>query len=323
MGHLPAFCLYGAETVDYRMMVFDEVRTQYKTYLATHNLSNNTISTACTDAFYLWRKIDKETFWRVLESDNFETDARVALLDALRDNSKGNIDSLINNYMAQLRRFRRFLDWKSETTISVISRESGQRNIHTVEVPRPSPEQVRDYLSRWDELENYHLQERALDKLFLQLCPENKTIEDILLKSATLNDFYSTNIYSIFPVAKHIFNLNIDDRLLMGDLTLVDDLQNVNISGKEYHFYSFASKYCSHHNERDYPIYDNYVDKVLCFFQKKDRFAQFSKVDLKEYRKFKDILITFQSYYDLNQFSLKEVDKYIWQLGKKHFPRSY
>lgn len=95
------------------MMVFDEVRTQYKTYLVTHNLSNNTISTACTDAFYLWRKIDKETFWRVLESDNFETDARVALLDALRDNSKGNIDSLINNYMAHLRRFRRFLDLKS------------------------------------------------------------------------------------------------------------------------------------------------------------------------------------------------------------------
>ena len=308
--------------MNYKTMDFDEVRVQYKNYLTTHNLSNNTISTACTDTFYLWRKVDKDTFWRVLESDNFETDARVALLDALRDNSKGNIDSLINNYMAYLRRFRRFLDLEPETTTSVISREYGQRIIHTVEVPRPSPEQVMDYLSRWDELENYHLQERALDKLFHQLCPENKTIEDILLKAATLNDFYSTNIFSIFPVAKRILDLNIDSRLLIGDPKLVDDLKKVNISGKERNFYSFASKYCSHHNEKDYPIYDSYVDKVLRYFRK-DNFAQFSDNDLKEYEKFKDILVTFQSYYGLNQFSLKEVDKYIWQLGKKHFPKSY
>ncbi len=33
-------------------------------------------------------------------------------------------------------------------------------------VPNPSSEQVEYYLQAWDELENYHLQEDALDKLF-------------------------------------------------------------------------------------------------------------------------------------------------------------
>ena len=45
---------------------------------------------------------------------------------------------------------------------------------------------------------------------FFDLIPENKQIEDILIKCSTLNDFYSTNIFSIFPVAKHILQLDID-----------------------------------------------------------------------------------------------------------------
>ena len=114
-------------------------------------------------------------------------------------------------------------------------------------VPHPSSEQVEHYLRAWDELENYHLQEDALDKLFFTLCPENSDMSDILLKVAALNDFYSTNIFSVYPVAKHILSLNIDDRLMTGDVALVSDIQKVTINGVEKNFYSFATKYCSHH----------------------------------------------------------------------------
>ena len=302
------------DVVDYKAMNFDDLRAQYKSYLTTQGFSRNTISTAYTDTFYLWRKVNSEIFWKVLESNNFEVEAKTELLNALRANSSGYVHSLIGVYMAHLRRFRRFLGWEMETPTTVADqRATGQHGARTVDIPRPSPEQVIYYLRRWDELENYHLQESALDRLFHQLCPENKTIEDILLKAATLNDFYSTNIFSIFPVAKHILELDIDTRLMNGDLTLVDDLQTVMIGGKERHFYSFASKYCSHHNEKDYPIYDSYVDEVLRYFRAKHCFECFANDGLKEYGQFKDILIAFQSYYGLNQFSLKEVDKYIRQ----------
>lgn len=60
---------------------------------------------------------------------------------------------------------------------------------------------------------DYASQEAALDKLFFTFAPENTNIEDILLKVSTLNDFYSTNIFSVFPVAEHILSLNIDERL--------------------------------------------------------------------------------------------------------------
>lgn len=78
------------------------------------------------------------------------------------------------------------------------------------DIPKPSKMQVESYLRSWDDLENYHLQEDALDKLFFSLCPENREISDILLKVAALNDFYSTNIFSVFPVAKHIQSLDIN-----------------------------------------------------------------------------------------------------------------
>lgn len=312
---------------DLKMLPLNEVRQQYRAYLETQDLSRNTINTICTDSFYLWRKVSREDFWAVLESGDFEDEAKAAMLAALKEHSKGNAESLLNGYMAHLRRFRRFA--YSDTSFAVeghpkpMPAEKPRKAHGGVEVPRPSPEQVTYYLRKWDALENYHLQECALDKLFHQLCPENKTIEDILLKAATLNDFYSTNIYSIFPVAKHILELDIDSCLAAGWVELVDEIQAVVIGGKEHHFYSFASKYCSHHNEKDFPIYDSFVDEVLRYFRARDGFARFRNEELKVYPRFKELLIAFRSFYGLGQFSLKEVDKYIWQLGKEYFPKSY
>ena len=187
----------------------------------------------------------------------------------------------------------------------------------------PSEDEVNKYVNQWKELENYRLQEKALDKLFFQLCPKNDNINDILLKVSTLNDFYSTNIFSVFSVAKHILSLNIDARLNKKDLSLVGDIQKVEISGKIRNFYSFSTKYCSHHKPLEFPIYDSYVEKCLKYFKHRDHFTNFSANDLKDYPKFKDILLDFQSFYKLQSFNLKQIDQYLWQLGKEYFPRKY
>lgn len=168
-----------------------------------------------------------------------------------------------------------------------------------VEVPQPTVGEVETYLKQWDELENYHLQEDALDKLFIQLCPNNTDISDILIKVATLNDFSNTNIFSVYPVAKHILSLGIDKRMTAGDITLAADIQKVMINGVVKNFYSFATKYCSHHNPMAYPIYDSYVEKVLYHFRNVDGFLGFANGDLKDYVSFKNILIQFRSFYGL------------------------
>ena len=124
-------------------------------------------------------------------------------------------------------------------------------------------------------------------------------------------------------MAKHILLLDIDARLNASDVTLVSDIQKVTINNTERNFYSFATKYCSHHKPLDYPIYDSYVEKMLCYFRDCDRFASFKTIDLKNYEKYKETLINFRLFYGLEKYNLKQIDKYMWQLGKKFFLKNY
>ncbi|HSW67019.1 MAG TPA: hypothetical protein VLH16_00400 [Bacteroidales bacterium] len=193
-----------------------------------------------------------------------------------------------------------------------------------VDIPRPSCSEVAKYLLSWDTLENYVLQESALNKLFFRTYPHNTDIDDVLIKVSTLNDFYSTNIFSPFQVARHIISLDIDDRLKAGDDKLVNDIARVEMTnGTVKNFYSFATKYCSHHQPLDYPIYDSFVDQLLRYFRDTEGFFQFRNDDLKNYVNFKAVLFQFRSFYSLEPYNLKEIDKYLWQLGKERFPRKY
>ena len=188
----------------------------------------------------------------------------------------------------------------------------------------PSESEIYFYLNKWDSLENYVLQESSLNKLFFYTYPINSEIDDVLIKVCSLNDFYSTNIFSPFTVAKHIVSLNIDNKLRAGNLDLVNDIAKIQVAnGREINFYSFATKYCSHHKPDIYPIYDYYVEKLLLYFKKKDAFYEFEKNDLKIYPRYKDILIGFQKKYGLTRFTLKDIDKYLWQAGKVYFPKKY
>lgn len=300
-----------------KKLTLQEIQDMYCQYLKKQNLSQNTIKTSCTDAFYLYRKDKTIDFWELLKSPDFEDLAYKHLYLALSKHSHGDIESNIKGYMWHIRKFRKFIYSYLDSVNT-----TGESDKDT-EIPKPCAKQVEKYLKLWDTLENYSLQECALNKLFFQLAPSNTNISDILLKSSVLNDFYSTNIFNIFHVAKHILSLNIDDRLKAGDETLVEDMKNVIINNKKIRLYSFSTKYCSHHNPEAFPIYDSFVDKVLRYFRDKDGFSKFKNEDLKNYKTFKSILKDFQIFYDLQKYSFKEVDRFLWQFGKEYFPKKF
>ena len=192
-----------------------------------------------------------------------------------------------------------------------------------VNIPSPNKQIIEEYLVKWDNLEEHYIwQEKSLYKLFHEDYKNNTDLNEILIKCSCLNDFYSTNIFSIFSVAKNIYNLKVDKRLNENDPSLVNDIAHVKINGVDKTFYSFASKYCSHHND-EFPIYDYFVDKMLIYFKNKDKFAKFKKDDLKDYVKFRNILIEFKKFYDIEEYSLRDIDKYLWIAGKEYFPKKY
>lgn len=191
-------------------------------------------------------------------------------------------------------------------------------------IPSPDSSTIEEYKNKWENLEEHYIwQESSLNKLFHEDYKYNIDLNEILIKACCLNAFYSTNIFLIYPVAKKIYDLNIDERLQNGDPTLVNDIANITINNKNHYFYSFASKYCSHHNNNEFPIYDYYVEKMLIYFMKKDKFYKFHKDDLRDYTKFKNILIQFRNYYNLENYTLRDIDKYLWIVGKEYFLKKY
>ena len=183
----------------------------------------------------------------------------------------------------------------------------------------PSVKDAEWFLEYWKNLPSYSNQEKALDKLFMGICMRNDNIEDILIKCSSLNDFYSTNIFDIHTVAQHILSLKIDERLVNGDLSLVDEISHVEVNGKVHTFYSFATKYCSHHNPERYAIYDSYVEKVLVSMNSRDHFMDFKQEELKVYETYMNAIDAFRKRYGLTQYNIKQLDQYLWQLGKWYY----
>ena len=195
------------------------------------------------------------------------------------------------------------------------------------ELQTPTNELVEEYIDKFNKDERYYLADKAIINLF-QKFPENKNLEDILLKISVINDLYSTNIFGTFIMARHIQQLNIDSGLQQGNADIVTTITSGHgirskKNDKEINFYSFATKYCNWHNKDAYPIYDSFVDKILIAYRDKDSFSKFKDIELKNFKRFKDIIADFKNNYSLTRYNLKEIDKFLWIYGKTNFPNNY
>lgn len=186
---------------------------------------------------------------------------------------------------------------------------------------------IASVIERFEQEDRYRCADNAITNL-IQKFPDNTILEDIILKVCTINQLYSTNIYSVFAISQHILNSKIDSGLRVGDRDIVSKIANGhNIrrrkNNTEMSFYSFATKYCSWHNQSAYPIYDGFIEKTLVAYRIKDNFSSFNKKDLKDFSKFCNVIDDFINYYDLNEYSVKEIDKFLWVYGKDKFPPNY
>ena len=183
-------------------------------------------------------------------------------------------------------------------------------------ISAPSKEECSKYLEK-EIAEHYTVGAKAVTQIF-KLYPTNTVLEEVLIKVLVLNDLYSTNILGTYAVAKHIIGLHIDERLKNGDASLVTDIAHIELNGKEKHFYSFATKYCAMHQPERFPIYDRFVGEMLRYFRKQTRFTRFANAALKNYAEYRTIYDAFIQFFALNDFTYRQVDNYLWKLGKEH-----
>ena len=219
-----------------------------------------------------------------------------------------------------------------------------------IQMPEPSVKEAKKWLEEWNSKEKYTMPDEVLEALFTEVYQQNNNIKEVKIKAYVLNRFYSTNVLPSFlvPLAKRIIcpSLNFDERVRKGCVKLVNDLGKKKIKnqyGQERGHYIFATKYCSFHNPKDYPICDSYVRKILIHFQGKDSFSKELKEHetgeekdldkaldkaLKDYITFYEVHKEFREHYKLGEFSLekkhtlKEIDQYLWLAGKEYFSDS-
>jgi len=177
----------------------------------------------------------------------------------------------------------------------------------------PTEENVRRACKQFDD--DNRIVEEALKDLFTQY-PRNKDHPHVLLKVVALNRLYSTGILAVHDVARHIHERaqEIDSGLAVGSPEIVDKITAVPITatGEVRHFWSFATKYCSWHNPKAYPIWDSRVERYLrslngTAFTHPDRWNH--------YREFRDLMALFREHYRLAAFTFKEIDEFLWSYG--------
>lgn len=181
-------------------------------------------------------------------------------------------------------------------------------------------QEITTYFAKWNSLPDYVSQEKALNDIFLGASALGFSESELMVKCATLNDFYSTYIFKVYYVVQHYLSItNLAGRLTSGDTTLVDDLRRVPTprSASPIDFYSFATKFCSHHNPIAFPICDKLAINALYAFKKRDNFYSFTKCSLMNYQNYIRVIDEFRVYYGLTSYSYKDIDKYLWQIGKE------
>jgi hypothetical protein len=145
---------------------------------------------------------------------------------------------------------------------------------------------------------------------------ENKRIEHVLTKVVTINALYHARVLDVdlHPLAVHIWKIeDLDAKLKQGNADAVDAIWKS--QGTRKHYFSFATKYCSWHNQGAYAIYDLNMWEALRAYKSKELGFQFRDSECKDYASFHAIVRRFQAVYGLEGYSLKDVDKLLWLIG--------
>jgi hypothetical protein len=173
----------------------------------------------------------------------------------------------------------------------------------------------------------YGIGNRIVEKIF-QKYPENERMENVLIKVTMLNSIYSTAIFDIYGISKHIHNIDKVDRLLSdGDSAAVDKIRHGHGIGKEKErdLYSFSTKYCFFHNKEAFPIFDSKLSGLLREFNSNSKYkfySKFTRQNLYDYKIYKDVIMQFRKCFNLTSLTCVEFDHAMWILGKYAYRKS-
>jgi hypothetical protein len=113
---------------------------------------------------------------------------------------------------------------------------------------------LKKYLDIFKDQEMYFVNDIRTLEIF-RLNPKNTDKDTIRLKVGSINDKELRLNSDPQKMVKHILKLDPDKRLEKGDLSLVDDIADLEGEKKKSILLHFASAYCCFHRPEIFPIY--------------------------------------------------------------------
>ncbi|MCH7878001.1 MAG: hypothetical protein IH914_01630 [candidate division Zixibacteria bacterium] len=177
----------------------------------------------------------------------------------------------------------------------------------------------------FDTTESFDLPARMIAGV-VKRCPKNDSFEGVYEKTVLINTLYSTVVYDTLNMAKHIVSRNIDLKLMSADLSVIGDMRAGHGIGsnrglnKEIDFYSFSTKYAAFHRPDIFPMFDDYVMRLLSRFNKSHQFTgKFSQRELRDYVHFKKTVDDFSGFVRMESLGYEKFDHALWLFGKYEF----
>ena|SRR5690606_29014255 len=188
---------------------------------------------------------------------------------------------------------------------------------------RPTEEFITEILELYSVDEGNELNQNLL-KLF-QTFNDDKNKFNVLIKVAALNKIYSTAITNINPVVEQINKISnsvSNPKTTTEYVAFVDEISRINWTNSkgesfERNNLSFSSKYVHFLSNSEMPIYDSYIWIVIKGYLGQKNSSKLSFKNPSNYKEFYATFVNFKKELDLKNYSNYEIDKFLWQYGKK------
>lgn len=181
---------------------------------------------------------------------------------------------------------------------------------------KPTKSTLNNYIKLFDT--EYSRTEAYLFDLFQKYFPDNNSPEQVMIKVFAINLLYKTYIRWLPAVVTHILQCDIDNMLRNNDINAVHVLTPVKFKTKTKHLKSFATKYCSFHKPDIFPLFDSNASYALYKYNKIYKFSpHVTRTSLLSYENYIETINSFRTYFNIENYNYKNIDKYLWKYGKE------
>ncbi len=181
---------------------------------------------------------------------------------------------------------------------------------------------LRHCAELFESTDSYHTSSQLISYV-VSRDPMNNSFQAVYEKTVLINTLYSTVVYDTIGMARHILRTNIDSKLESGDISVIGDIRaghgirTNRGKQKEIDFYSFATKYAAFHRPDVFPLYDDYVKKLLWQLNKIHKFTRrFTQTELRKYPFFKEVIDSLATLVNMEDCLYEELDHALWLYGK-------